>query len=361
MSLHLGNSAGNDTVVEVSLGNAAESSDNLKRALESFNGVGEVRVQRVEEPQNGVRFRHIITFLSAGGNIPLISVQGSEILPLGGNVSVSEIVPGSMQSQVQQIQLTTGENGGILQEGSILFALGGAVANVTTPFNALSADIAEVIGNILSSYPGAITVSRTDLSGDNSTRLMWDVTFAAVKGNMEMIQVILPDMDDCVGCVAFTEGLSTSVKVVEVNSGSKPPDELEFTLTLDGPTWIGAQTTTTLPMMASTAQVKDALESLPGLERVTVNRFRPNALEQQQPSIGLSLTFHGDMGNLPPIRSSHPYITTRTIVDGSSTSVSGIFKLAVFTEGKAKIQTSWLSVASSADEVKHAIFVAVGT
>ncbi len=102
ISLDLGNSAntGSVTVVEVSLGNADESSNNLKRALESLSGVGEVSVQRLEEPENGVRFRHVITFLSAGGDIPLISIQRYDILPLGGNVNVSEIVAGSMQSQV---------------------------------------------------------------------------------------------------------------------------------------------------------------------------------------------------------------------------------------------------------------------
>ncbi len=71
ISLDLGNS----TVVNVSLGNADESSDNLKRALVSLNGVGDVSVHRVEEPENGVQFRHIITFLSAGGDLPLISVE----------------------------------------------------------------------------------------------------------------------------------------------------------------------------------------------------------------------------------------------------------------------------------------------
>ncbi len=239
--------------------------------------------------------------------------------------------------------------------------MGGTVTNIPVSFDASSTDIARTIGSIASPYSDAITVTHTDLSGDKSTSHTWDVTFAAVKCNTEMIQVILPDMDECDSCEPFTAGISVSENVVEVVSGSEPLDKLEFNLTLEGPIWIGTQNTASLPIMASTQQVKNALESLPSVESVTVNRLRSNAMElqhQQNPTTGWSLTFHGNVGNLPPIRSSHPYITTRTIVDGSSTFVSGTFKLAVLTEGKGKIQTSWLSVASSADEVKNAIISA---
>ncbi len=87
-------------------------------------------------------------------------------------MSVSEVVAGSMLSEVQRIQLDTGINGGKLQEGSILFSLEGKVANIAVAFNASSADMADSIGSMASPYPGAINVSRTDLSGDNSTSFL---------------------------------------------------------------------------------------------------------------------------------------------------------------------------------------------
>eukprot|EP00981_Chlorochromonas_danica_P010183 scaffold3051_cov167-Ochromonas_danica.AAC.42 len=186
---------------------------------------------------------------------------------------------------------------------------------------------------------------------------VWMVTFGAYQGSFEIPQLI-PNSSGLFG------GPGASVNVVTMQEGRHGPNGLSGYFQL---TWRGNTTTHLLPNTTAT-QMKAALEALPVINTVNVNRTLVNS------AIGcyswaiefVSVNYHNSRGyflddtsNVDPIQPINNLIATQVdvLVDakwqlGSNNSASSLARAGSFGEGTGavfiyqRVNESWLEVAT---------------
>ncbi|CAM9199449.1 unnamed protein product, partial [Discosporangium mesarthrocarpum] len=348
------------TVVGASLLDPTTSAIDLKEAVEALPEAGKVRVSRVSKSSlaNPLVFnRHLVTFITRGGDVPLLNVENWTIGALGNEeddqsdiywnatVKVTEIARGSLVDEVQKIHLR-GNNS--LINGTFRLEAESAVGRVTEDvrgyigseqdsifwtsqlrFNSTAQEV-ETALNMLPNL-GRVRVSRT-ANGDrryyttvsNGTigtsnesyfsfqYWAWEVTFVEDGGDLPMLAAVWSDgrtgtnagrasHRKCSDCVAFwPDTLSDAAQ--EVVGPRMEVEELypgtvpisgTFSLVSHGHSYQGAEKTGAISVHAPAAALSSSLNSLHNIGKVYVSRSNPSP----EGELSWTVTFNGGDGD----------------------------------------------------------------
>ena len=256
----------------------------IKTALESLSSVSDVTVTYTYSSASNMMF--CITFNDPVGDVLPLDVSASNLaVPLNTdvvNVAVQEVTKG------------------VAPVGGTFVVEFGGETTVNMDFDASAASMKAALESI--STIGSVNVKRLNVGNG----FQWQTTFRSNLGNLPSLSA--------------TAVVHEVQQIATIGGNPTPPLDRTFTLAY------GGSTTSSLPFDATDAQVKAALEAMPTVGLVDVNRTGPFG-NGKYVWITKFRTNYGNLVNLAPVATglsgTSAGVTVTELQAGSASSLSG--------------------------------------